>query len=217
MTASYPSVTTIIGAPNPVTETREEWDRKRDRGTLVHDVVARMLKGEHISDEEFSGYEEITRNYLMAAVRFWQEQVIMDACLSWDDFTLDSKHIEVVVLHHQFQYAGRLDVITPCPGLFAGGQSLLDWKTGREREEEELMQLAAYAAAYLTQDRRRHLTGAASIHLIGDGTYKVTKRHVASLFARHYFTEFVHRRNEYFGYDEEVREQWNSQHPVPQL
>jgi len=199
-TAVYPSVTQIIGAGHGIIEDRPEWRAARERGTLVHACAARMLTGGSISLEEFNGYDMDTKQNLMAMQRFMDETHPV------------VRHVEVLLLHHELQVAGRADLVCLCPGVLFGGLLVGDLKTGRMRLDDELMQLTAYAACYLAMDHRRRLLGVFSLHLNPDGSYLVTKRTVQSLFASRYWTEFVNLRNTHFEYDERSLELWNSQH-----
>ncbi len=108
------------------------WGPKRDRGTEVHQVLERMVKGEDVGswdDLSIGGYLESAKAF-------------------FDDFKPSFRLVELTVFNDLHAYAGTLDfmcVFDKAPHL---GLILGDYKTGSSGVwPDYALQLAAYAHA----------------------------------------------------------------------
>jgi hypothetical protein len=171
----YPSVTTILRAkfPGPVAEDeaqQAEWDAKRDRGSLIHGLIAQPF----VSKEQWvalsldpsnppkQGDEERKFSPVQRGLRAWRRFV-------WD-YRYKPELVEVEFVDPALGYGGKPDSIGPIPK----GRIIADIKTGRLHREYVRYQLAAYHGLYLARYPRRHIYGALGVHLdCGTGDYEV--------------------------------------------
>lgn len=160
-----PSVTTVLRGtwPKPQLlewyaqhgrETETLLERASERGKAVHDFVAQFMEsGELMS---FGLFPEAHRGYVQAAASFLY------------DFYPQPVAVERLVVHPEFRYAGRLDLIA----MVEGERLLLDFKTnthGRIYAEAHVQ-----ATAYAIADERcggEPIAGTLLVGLAEDGTY----------------------------------------------
>lgn len=144
----YPSITTILGhsVPDEKKNALEAWKQRlgekkanevskaaADRGTAVHALIERHLKGETIDPKEYQD----THYALFRSLRLELKQI--------------NKVIaqEVVLYSDAFQVAGRCDLVCE----YKGEMAIVDYKTSsRVKSREEIgdywLQAAFYAIAH---------------------------------------------------------------------
>jgi DNA-binding CsgD family transcriptional regulator len=134
----------------------EEKDRAANRGTEVHGLAEKLVKGEEID------VPDLLAGHVEAYVQLL------------DDFRIEPVLIEVTVVSHQYGYAGTLDLIADFPTL--GKRLLCDLKTNRSGIfGETALQLAGYryADTYIGPDGAEvpmiAVDGCAAIHVRADG------------------------------------------------
>lgn len=142
---NYPSVTTVLALENA--EAIEKWrdrvgeqeaarvsKRAADRGTIVHDLMERHIKGEDVVIKSLLPFHAMMflpiRNYI-------------------DKHLRTAIHAEVPLYSHKMKVAGRVDLI----GEFDEGIEIVDYKTAQKEKQQEyikhyFMQAAAYAYMY---------------------------------------------------------------------
>lgn len=135
----------------------EEKDRAANRGTEVHDLAEKLVRGEEIEvPDELAGHIE-------------------SYCRFLDEFQVQPVLVEVTIVSHQYGYAGTLDLIADFPTL--GKRLLVDLKTNRSGIfGETALQLAGYryADAYLDEETGEEkpmveVDGCAAVHVRADG------------------------------------------------
>ncbi len=154
------------------------WREKANRGTRVHDVAERWVKGETV---------EVPLS----------DQGFVDALESF--FTTHKPKVlmsERVVVHLILEYGGRFDAIMEIDGKLY----LIDFKTGNEYTLETAMQAAAYMNGALTVydaegtqtgiELLPELDGARIVYLREDGTFSLVDpfAHVSQADAMKAFT-----------------------------
>ncbi len=133
----------------------EEKDRAAKRGTEVHALAERLVKGEEVDvPDELAGHVESYVQFL-------------------DAFEVDPLHVEFSIASYAHGYAGTGDLIAWFPTL---GQTLLcDIKTNKSGIfGETALQLAAYryADVLIDEDGEQDMPavdGCAAIHVRADG------------------------------------------------
>lgn len=136
----------------------EAKDRAANRGTEVHKVAERLLRGETVQvPEEIAGHAEAYARFL-------------------DEFKVEPVHVEFSCVSYKWGYAGTADL---CAWLVLPEHGrtllLLDLKTSRSGIfGETALQLAAYrhADVWIVDGQEREpdeVTYCAGIHVRGDG------------------------------------------------
>jgi hypothetical protein len=113
------------------------------RGTMLHDVVVPLLRGEPVAQLPLDADPDV---YDLAsnAVRFM------------DDWGIHPILIETVVFNDEPRYAGTLDLVATAE-RYPGRTFLIDWKTNRKGIWPEVaLQLSAYANADYYVDSTGH-------------------------------------------------------------
>ncbi|PXY16485.1 hypothetical protein, partial [Prauserella flavalba] len=141
----------------------EEKDRAAKRGTEVHNLAERLVRGEEVEvPDELAGHVESYVQFLDA----WQVQPV---------------HIEITVMSHRHGYAGTLDGIFDFPLGVPGypqecPRLLVDLKTNRSGIfGETALQLAGYryADTYVDDNGDEQpmipVDGCAAVHVRADG------------------------------------------------
>lgn len=152
---------------------RREWDRKANKGTVVHNAVDAYLDGMPTVD-----LDENLLPYITGALAFLQ------------DHARRVVHHEAVVYNLKYDYAGRVDAICDMVG---GSLAIVDWKTGKVGSDMAL-QLNAYAHAEFVgfedggQATLPPINAGWVVQLPGDGTYtaypvEIDKRHFKTFVA----------------------------------
>lgn len=134
----------------------EEKDRAANRGTEVHALAEKLVRGEEIEvPEPLVGHVESYVQFL-------------------DEFQVQPVLIEVTIVSHQYGYAGTLDLIADFPTL--GKRLLVDLKTNRSGIfGETALQLAGYrfADTYVDENGDEQpmieVDGCAAVHVRADG------------------------------------------------
>jgi hypothetical protein len=134
----------------------EDRDKAANRGTEVHGLAERLVRGEQIEvPEELAGHVESYVHFL-------------------DEFDPQPLMVEGVIFSHRHGYAGTLDLVADFPTL--GKRLLVDLKTNRSGIfGETALQLAGYryADTYLDADGNEapmlEVDGCAAIHVKADG------------------------------------------------
>lgn len=134
----------------------EEKDLAANRGTEVHDLAEKLVKGEEVDVPDLlAGYVE---SYVQLL----------------DDFQVQPVLVEITVMSHSYGYAGTLDLIADFPTL--GKRLLCDLKTNRSGIfGETALQLAGYrfADTYVDESGAEvpmiEVDGCAAIHVRADG------------------------------------------------
>lgn len=134
-----------------------ERDTAASRGTEVHALAERLVRGETVEPpEEIRGHVEACARFL-------------------DDWRVTPLAIEAPVGNRTWNYAGTVDLVAQLPD---GRHLICDYKTSRSGIWGETgLQLAAYANAefYLDQDGAEQpmanlgITGGLAVHLRADG------------------------------------------------
>jgi hypothetical protein len=177
----FPSVTTVLRArfPGPVAEDEQqqaEWDAKRDRGSLIHKLIAQGT----VTDEEWGGLSKDAQDGLAAWQRFvWQ-------------YCYHAEQVEEELVDPLLGYGGKPDSI----GRVPKGRVLVDWKTGRLHKEYVRYQLGAYYGLYVARYPRRRIFGGLGVHLDCEtGDYEVEALSLADL--EQGFNSFMEVKEEY--------------------
>jgi hypothetical protein len=134
----------------------EEKDRAANRGTEVHALAEKLVRGEEIEvPDELTGHIE-------------------SYCRFLDEFEVEPVLIEATIMSHKYGYAGTLDLVADFPTL--GKRLLCDIKTNRSGIfGETALQLAGYryADVYVDGDGAEapmvEVDGCAAIHVRADG------------------------------------------------
>lgn len=136
----------------------EDKDAAANRGTQVHGLAERLVKGEAVeAPEEIAGHVESYARFL-------------------DEFEVEPVHVEFSVASHRYGYAGTGDLIARLTVDGARRLLLLDLKTNRSGIfGETALQLAAYRYADVligpdgTEQPMPPVDGCAAVHVRGDG------------------------------------------------
>lgn len=137
---------------------RREWDRKADKGTVVHKAIDLYLDTDHEFDADLDP-EEFP--YLAGVIAFLQDHKVRKIL-----------HREQVVYNLKYDYAGRVDLIAD----FGGPLGVVDWKTGAIGSDMAI-QVNAYAHGEFvgredgTKVRLPPIDLGYVVQLPGDGTY----------------------------------------------
>jgi hypothetical protein len=129
------------------TRYREEWDRRMNLGSDVHDAIEFEILNDAVGKAVYSDKQIAAR---MRQFHHFAE-----------DSTIDFEAAEVVVVNETLGYAGTLDAIgtfdlgPPSQGFYTAKElaefsfprAMIDFKTGSEVWPESAIQLAAYAHA----------------------------------------------------------------------
>lgn len=134
----------------------EDKDRAAKRGTEVHALAEKLMKGEEVEvPDELAGHVESYVQFL-------------------DEFQPKPVLIEAVIMSHSYGWAGTLDLIAHFPTL--GKTLLCDVKTNRSGIfGETALQMAGYryADTYVDEDGQEQpmiqVDGCAAIHVRADG------------------------------------------------
>lgn len=155
----------------------QQRDDAANRGTEVHDLAERYLKGEEIVvPDAIAGHVEACADF----IKDWNIQPVL---------------VEETVGSRIHKYAGKLDLVADSK---YAPRSIFDWKTTRSGIFfETAFQLAAYAfAEFYGEDGNEHpmsalgIESAYAVHIRADG-YEV----VPMEFGFHVFDEFIHLLN----------------------
>lgn len=143
----------IKGAPE------RDRDEAARRGTLVHDTIEMILRGE---DPEIP--EEIAAHIAgwRAFVAAWQITAVYQEC---------------IVGNGGLRYAGKFDLVGTSPLINGGKRLILDWKTSRSVHDEAALQMSAYAMAEFMIDPETgeeipvpHVSASFVAHVTSEGT-----------------------------------------------
>jgi len=189
----YPSVTTILRAkfPGPVAEDeaqQAEWDAKRERGSLVHKLIASGI----VSLGDWNALSVNPEEPPTREADYSPEQKLLCA---WRRFVWDYRYkaeqVELELVDPTLGYGGKPDSI----GRIPKGRVLVDWKTGRLHREYVRYQLGAYFGLYMARYPRRRLYGALGVRLdCNTGNYEVEAMSTVELERyQRKFMELVHK------------------------
>ncbi len=135
----------------------DEKDRAANRGTQVHALAERLIKGETVqAPDEIAGHVEAYARFL-------------------DEFRVTAVHVEFSVASYRFGYAGTGDLIGDFMTSDGPRRLLCDIKTNRSGIfGETALQLAAYRFADVLiidgeEEEMPPVDGCAAIHVRGDG------------------------------------------------
>jgi hypothetical protein len=136
-----PSVTTYIGdvwpkglgyelwlqrAKNPY----EEREEAAQKGTKVHGMIERLLKGESLQYGPETSIDEWER--VMAWLNWWKKYN--------EDYAVEILAVEAVAYSHKMQCAGTIDLLASVNGK----KRVHDWKTGKHVGDTAEIQVCAY-------------------------------------------------------------------------
>ena len=128
---TYPSVSTILGGFKP---NQQEWTNDyATLGTRAHYEILGLYKDQEEPDSYYVKFSKQEVNEkLDMAYEMWAEVDVGDVI-----------DVELAVCDHEYEYGGRLDMITEIDGKL----TVVDLKTGQYYNKYPL-QIAAYCRAY---------------------------------------------------------------------
>lgn len=180
---SFPAVTSLIEiyAEFGLIDTYIPKSEGRSQlGTKTHKVVSHIMKGGHITDEQWPKLGTEAQNGVLAALS-WQKAV-----------GFKPKAVEFLVYSLKHGIAGHPDVAGICRPWWLG---IFDWKIGDINNIRVKLQVPTYGFCYLEQNPLRKLVGFRAIHL---DTKNATYEELIIPFdeGEHYFNEFLRMKKE---------------------
>ena len=149
-------------------------------GSSTHEIVARIMLGGHIDENEWNTLDRPTKNAVMASQR-WKK-----------DTKFRPKEVESMVYSLEWGIAGHPDIIGIIPPWWI---CVNDWKTGDIDNIRVKLQIPTYGFCYLEMHPRRRLDGFRAVHLdTQKGTYSELLMSVEE--GQHYFNEFIRMKKE---------------------
>ena len=149
----YPSVTRILNEAYVKGQVFEQWlkdvgqnasivsQRAAEAGSVVHNAIERLLRGEELSFDSF-----VEGDFKYRENRFYIEEwlAILKFLDFYDEYKPETVGVEEIVFNKKEKYAGTLDY--RCN--IEGEKWLIDFKYGNEIYPSYWLQVAAYAKCF---------------------------------------------------------------------